>query len=66
VLTPLVMVSLALRAVRDVGTITSLVVGAVVAVLFIHAPYDLGLVGAGVAGVLAGMAVDFARGGGRP
>jgi predicted branched-subunit amino acid permease len=65
VLTPLVMVSLALRAVRDVETMTSLVVGAAVAVLCIDAPYDLGLVGAGVAGVLVGVAVDLARGGGR-
>ena len=61
VLTPLVMVSLALRAVRDIGTMTSLVVAAAVAVLCIDAPYDLGLVGAGVAGVLAGVAVDSAR-----
>jgi predicted branched-subunit amino acid permease len=63
ILTPLVMVSLALRVVVDAGTLTSLVVGAAVAVLCIDAPYDLGLVGAGVVGVLAGLAVDLVRGG---
>ncbi len=60
VLTPLVMISLALQAVRDAGTGTSLLVGAVAAALCVDAPYDLGFVGAGVAGALAGLAVDSA------
>ncbi len=58
VLTPLVMVSLALRSVRDVATMAALLVGAVVAVLGNDAPYDLGFVGAGVAGAIAGVVVD--------
>lgn len=57
-LTPMVMISLALRAVHDVGTMTALLVAAAVAVLGSNAPYDLGLVGAGVAGALAGATVD--------
>ena len=58
VLAPLAMVSLAMRTVRDVATMTSLLVAAAVAAMFIHAPYDLGLVGAGMAGVVVGIAVD--------
>lgn len=61
VLTPLVMVSLAMRTVRDLATVTSLTVASAVAVAWIDAPYDLGLVGAGIAGGLAGLAVDFTR-----
>lgn len=61
-LTPLVMVSLALRAVHDVGTTAALIVAAVVAVLANNAPYDLGLVGAGVAGAIAGVIVERAVG----
>ncbi len=65
VLTPLVMVSLALRAVHDVGTMTSLTIAAATAVLCIDVPYDLGFVGAAVVGVVAGVAVDLILRGGR-
>jgi predicted branched-subunit amino acid permease len=60
-LTPLVMLSLALRAVVDSATTAALVVAAVLAVVGIGLPFDLGSVGAGIAGVTAGMAVDSYR-----
>jgi predicted branched-subunit amino acid permease len=57
-LTPFVMLSLALRAVVDSATTAALVVAAVVAVVGTGLPFDLGSVGAGIAGVIAGMTVD--------
>jgi len=57
-LTPLVLVSLALRAVTDAATMAALVVAVVLAVAGRSLPFDLGSVGAGVAGVLAGLALD--------
>jgi branched chain amino acid efflux pump len=60
-LTPLVMVSLALRAVTDSATTAALVVAVVLAATGRGLPFDLGSVGAGVAGVLAGAAVDTRR-----
>ena len=58
VLTPLVMISLALNTAGDAGTMASLLVGATTSALFVDTPYDLGFVGAGVAGALAGVLVD--------
>jgi predicted branched-subunit amino acid permease len=58
VLTPLVMISLALRAVHDVGTTTALIVAVVVAVVAGDMAYDLGLVAAGVAGAVAGVMAE--------
>jgi predicted branched-subunit amino acid permease len=57
-LTPLAMLSLALRAVTDAATLAALAVAGPVAVVGANAPYDLGSVGAGVVGVIAGIAVD--------
>jgi predicted branched-subunit amino acid permease len=57
-LTPLVMLSLALRAVVDSATMAALLVAAVVAVVGVGLPFDLGSVGAGVAGVAVGVAID--------
>ena len=57
-LTPLVMLSLALRAVDDSATMAALLVAAVVAVVGRGLPFDLGSVGAGLAGVAVGIAVD--------
>jgi predicted branched-subunit amino acid permease len=60
-LTPFVMLSLALRAVVDSATTAALVVAAVVAVVGAGLPFDLGSVGAGIAGLIAGMTVDSHR-----
>ena len=60
-LTPLVMTSLALRAVTDSATTVALVVAVVVAAAGRGLPFDLGSVGAGVAGVLAGTVLDVRR-----
>jgi predicted branched-subunit amino acid permease len=57
-LTPLVMLSLALRAVVDSATMVALLVAAMVAVVGKGLPFDLGSVGAGIAGVTVGMAVE--------
>jgi predicted branched-subunit amino acid permease len=56
--TPLVMLTLALRAVGDIATLTALIVAATAALVGINAPYDLGLVGGSLAGVITGIAVD--------
>jgi predicted branched-subunit amino acid permease len=56
--TPLVMLSLALRAVDDAPTLVALVVAATVAAAGGRLPYDLGAVGAGVAGLIAGAVLD--------
>jgi predicted branched-subunit amino acid permease len=61
-LTPFVMLSLALRAVVDAATTVALLVAAVLAVIGTALPFDLGSAGAGIAGVAAGMAVDSRRG----
>jgi predicted branched-subunit amino acid permease len=60
-LTPFVMLSLALRAVVDSATTAALVVAAVLAVVGTGLPFDLGSVGAGIAGVIAGLTVDSQR-----
>jgi predicted branched-subunit amino acid permease len=60
-LTPFVMLSLALRAVVDSATTAALLVAAVLAVVGTGLPFDLGFVGGGIAGVTAGMAVDSYR-----
>jgi predicted branched-subunit amino acid permease len=56
--TPLVMLTLALRAVVDAATGAALIVAAALAVAGIGLPYNLGSVGAAIAGVLTGIAVD--------
>ena len=56
--TPLVMLSLALRAVSDAPTLAALIVAATVAVAGRGLPFDLGAVGAGVAGLVAGVVLD--------
>jgi predicted branched-subunit amino acid permease len=60
-LTPFVMLSLALRAVVDQATLTALLAAAAVAVVGMRLPFDFGSVGAGVAGIAMGMAVDSHR-----
>ena len=57
-LTPLVMLTLALRAVVDSATMAALIVAAVLAVVGTGLPYDLGSVGAGIAGVITGITID--------
>jgi predicted branched-subunit amino acid permease len=56
--TPLVMLTLALRTVRDPATLAALIVAATVAIAAVGVPYDLGFIGAGVVGVATGVAVD--------
>jgi predicted branched-subunit amino acid permease len=56
--TPLVMLTLALRAVVDATTMAALIVAAVLAVAGTGLPYSLGSVGAGLAGVLTGITLD--------
>ena len=58
-LTPLVMLGLALRAVVDAATMAALLAAAGVAVIGTGLPYDLGSVGAGIAGVTVGMALEL-------
>ena len=58
-MTPLILLTLALRTVRDPATLAALVVAAAVAVACMGAPYDLGFIGAGMAGVATGAAVDW-------
>jgi predicted branched-subunit amino acid permease len=60
-LSPLVLLTLAVRGVRSSGTLTSLVVAATVAVVGRGMPYDLGLVAAGMTGIASGIAVDRRR-----
>jgi predicted branched-subunit amino acid permease len=60
-LTPLVMLSLALRGVVDPPTMAALLVAAAVAAIGRGLPFDLGSAGAGIAGVGVGMAVDSHR-----
>jgi predicted branched-subunit amino acid permease len=56
--TPLVMLTLALRAVIDSATIAALITAAALAIVGTGLPYDLGTVGAGIAGVIIGITVD--------
>jgi predicted branched-subunit amino acid permease len=56
--TPLVMLTLALRAVTDRATLTALVVAACASGVALNVPYDLGFVVAGLVGVTAGVVVD--------
>lgn len=60
-LSPLVLLTLAVRAVRSAGTLTSLGVAATVAVVGRTLPYDLGLVAAGMTGIVCGITVDRRR-----
>ncbi|HEX9260150.1 MAG TPA: AzlC family ABC transporter permease [Acidimicrobiales bacterium] len=60
-LTPLVMLSLAVRGVVDSATAAALLVAGSAAVAGVRLPFDLGSVGAGLAGVALGIALD-ARG----
>jgi predicted branched-subunit amino acid permease len=55
---PLVILSLALRAVRDTPTLAALIVAATIAVVGRSMPYDLGTVAAGVSGIAAGIVVS--------
>ena len=57
-ITPLVVLTLALRAVTDTATAAALVVAAGFAVLAADVPYDLGFVAAGLAGMVAGVLID--------
>jgi predicted branched-subunit amino acid permease len=57
-ITPLVMLTLALRAVVDVATTAALVVAGGVAALAVPVPYDLGFVVAGLVGIAAGLLVE--------
>ncbi|MCZ7528532.1 MAG: AzlC family ABC transporter permease [Acidimicrobiia bacterium] len=57
-LTPLVLLTMAVRAVRDRAGVVALVAGATVSVLCSGAPHDLGFVAGGVVGVVAGVVAD--------
>ncbi len=57
-LSPLVILSLALRAVRDTPTLAALMVASTIAVVGRSMPYDLGTVAAGMTGIATGLAVS--------
>ena len=57
-LSPLVIVSLALRAVHDISTLAALIVAASIAVVGRSLPYDLGTVAAGMSGIATGLAIS--------
>jgi branched chain amino acid efflux pump len=57
-LTPLALVALAVRTVVDRATLAALAVGALAAIAATSVPHGLGFVGAGLAGVAAGTALD--------
>jgi predicted branched-subunit amino acid permease len=57
-ITPLVVLTLALRAVTDTATGVALVVAAIVAAGGLGVPYDLGFVAAGLLGVAAGVIAE--------
>jgi predicted branched-subunit amino acid permease len=57
-LSPLVILSLALRAVRDTPTLAALIVAASIAVVGRSLPYDLGTVTAGTTGIATGLVVS--------
>jgi predicted branched-subunit amino acid permease len=54
-LSPLVILSLALRAVRDTPTLAALIVASTIAVAGRSLPYDLGTVAAGMTGIATGL-----------
>jgi predicted branched-subunit amino acid permease len=60
-LTPLAMLGLASAAVTDAATLAALAAAGSLAVVGTSMPFDLGSVGAGVAGVIAGVTVDAGR-----
>ena len=55
------LLSLALRAIIDAATMAALSVAVALAVVGTGLPFDLGSVGAGLAGVITGMAIDRSR-----
>jgi predicted branched-subunit amino acid permease len=57
-LSPLVILSLALRAVRDTPTLAALIVSSTIAVAGRSLPYDLGTVAAGMTGIATGLVVS--------
>jgi predicted branched-subunit amino acid permease len=57
-ITPLVMLTLALRAVVDVAATAALVVAGGIAALAVPVPYDLGFVVAGLVGMATGLVVE--------
>jgi predicted branched-subunit amino acid permease len=57
-LTPLITLTLALRGVVDAATLSALLVASTVALVAANLPYDVGSVGAGIAGIVAGIIVD--------
>jgi len=57
-LSPLVILILALRAVRDTPTLTALIVASTIAVAGRSLPYDLGTVAAGMTGIATGLVVS--------
>ncbi len=56
-LSPVVILALALRPVRDAATLAALVSASTVAVVGRSAPYDLGTVAAGITGIATGLVV---------
>jgi predicted branched-subunit amino acid permease len=57
-LSPLVILSLALRAVRDTPTLAALIVASTIAIVGRYLPYDLGTVAAGMTGITTGLVVS--------
>jgi hypothetical protein len=57
-LSPLVILSLALRAVRDTPTLAALIVASTIAVVGRSLAYDLGTVAAGMTGIATGLVVS--------
>jgi predicted branched-subunit amino acid permease len=57
-LTPLITLNLALRGVVDTATLSALLAASVVAFAAANLPYDVGSVGAGMAGIVAGITVE--------
>jgi len=57
-LSPLVILSVALRAVRDAPTVAALIVSSTIAIVARSTPYDVGTVAAGVTGIAAGLTVS--------
>ncbi|HEY5423177.1 MAG TPA: AzlC family ABC transporter permease [Ilumatobacteraceae bacterium] len=57
-LSPLVILSLALRAVRDSATLAALIVASTLAIFGRSTPYDVGTVAAGVIGIATGLVIS--------
>jgi tetrahydromethanopterin S-methyltransferase subunit F len=53
-----VILSLALRAVRDTSTLAALVVASTLAIVGRSTPYDIGTVAAGVTGIATGLVIS--------